>query len=83
MKNGLIWEDAMLYDSREQAIKAITEERTMEQESFHQWSDPIYPCPICGGNMRENLMGGIVLTSFPPIYQNEYQCDQCGFSEYI
>lgn len=56
----------MLYDSREQAIKAITEERTMEQESFHQWSDPIYPCQRCGGNMRENLMGGIVLTSFPP-----------------
>lgn len=52
-------------------------------EEFRQWSDPIYPCPKCGGNMRMNMYGGRVLTSLPPIQQSEYQCEQCGFTEYI
>ena len=72
----------MLYDSRGKAIKAITEERK-RTGIISSMVCPIYPCPRCGGNMRKNVMGGIVLTSLPPIYQNEYKCDKCGFAEYI
>lgn len=73
----------MMFDSRETLIKAIKAIRKTEPQAVQQWSDPIYPCPKCGGNMRMNMYGGRVLTSLPPIHQHEYQCDKCGFTEYI
>lgn len=73
----------MMFDSRECFVKVINELKNPSPEEFRQWSDPIYPCPECGGNMRMNMWGGIVLTSLPPIHQNEYQCDKCGFTEYF
>ena len=73
----------MMFNSREAFIKATGEIRKAELEEFKQWSDPIYPCPKCGGNMRMNMYGGRVLSSIPPIQQGEYQCEQCGFTEYI
>ena len=73
----------MLFNSREAFIKAKEELKKPAPEEFGQWSDPIYPCPKCGGNMRMNMLGGIVLTSLPPIHQNKYQCDECGVTEYI
>ena len=73
----------MMFDSREAFIKAIEEIRKTELTGFKQWSDPIYPCPKCGGNMRMNMIGGRVLPSLPPIRQSEYQCDNCGFIDYI
>lgn len=73
----------MMFNSREAFIKATEEIRKTELEEFKQWSDPIYPCPKCGGNMRMNMLGGRVLTSNPPIRQSEYQCDKCGFTEFI
>lgn len=73
----------MLFNSRESFVKATEGLNKSAHEEFKQWSDPIYPCPKCGGNMRMNMWGGRVLTSLPPIHQSEYQCDQCGFTEYI
>lgn len=73
----------MMFDSREAFIKAIEEIRKTELTGFKQWSDSIYPCPKCGGNMRMNMIGGRVLPSLPPIHQSEYQCDKCGFIDYI
>ena len=74
-------EATMLYNSREAAIKDIEETRKRECEEFKQWSDPIYPCLKCGGNMRMNMLYGITLTCIPPIHKNIYQCDECGFQE--
>ena len=71
----------MMFDSREAFVKVIEELKKPTPEEFRQWSDPIYPCPKCGGNM--NIYDGRVLTSLPPIQQSEYQCEQCGFTEYI
>lgn len=73
----------MMFDSREAFVKVIEELNKPTPEEFRQWSDPIYPCPKCGGNMRMNMYGGRVITSLPPIRQSEYQCEQCGFTEYI
>ena len=75
----------MLFNSREAIVKAIEEIRKTEREEEKniKWSDPMYPCPKCGGNMRMNMLGGRVLTSNPPIRQSEYQCDKCGFTEFI
>lgn len=73
----------MLFNSREAIVKATEEIRKTEKEENIQWSDPVYPCPKCGGNMRMNMYGGRVLTSLPPIRQSEYQCDKCGFTEFI
>lgn len=44
----------MMFDSREAFIKAIEEIRKTELTGFKQWSDPIYPCPKCGGGKYEN-----------------------------
>ena len=73
----------MLYNSRDAFIKATEEIRKIEPQAFQHWSDPIYPCPKCGGNMRMNMLGGKMLASMPPIHQGEYQCDKCGFTEYF
>ena len=73
----------MLYNSRDAFIKATEEIRKIEPQAFQQWSDPIYPCLKCGGNMRINMLGGKMLASMPPIHQDEYQCDKCGFTEYF
>lgn len=75
----------MLFNSREAIVKAIEEIRKTEREEEKniKWSDPMYPCPKCGGGMRMNMFGGRVLTSLPPIRQSEYQCDNCGFTEFI
>lgn len=75
----------MLFNSREAIVKAIEEIRKTEREEEKniKWSDPMYPCPKCGGGMRMNMFGGRVLTSLPPIRQSEYQCDKCGFTEFI
>lgn len=75
----------MLYNSREAIVKAMEEIRKTEREKEKniKWSDPMYPCPKCGGGMRMNMFGGRVLTSLPPIRQSEYQCDNCGFIDYI
>ena len=73
----------MLYNSREAFIKATEDIRKTEPQAFQQWSDPIYPCPKCGGNMRMNMLGGRMLASMPPIHQSEYQCNKCGFTEYF
>ena len=47
------------------------------------WSAPKYECPKCGGGMCQNLEGGIMLTSNPPIYKNEYGCNNCYYVEYL
>ena len=73
----------MMFNSREAFIKATKEIRETKSQEIHQWSDPIYPCPKCGGNMRMNMLGGKMLASIPPIHQGEYQCDKCGFTEYF
>lgn len=73
----------MLFNSREAIVKATEEIRKTEKEENIQWSDPVYPCSKCGGGMRMNMYGGRVLTSLPPIHQSEYQCDKCGFIDYI
>ena len=44
----------------------------------HEWSEPKYVCPKCGGGMCRHEI--VVLTSNPPQY--EYQCNQCGHVEY-
>ena len=44
----------------------------------HEWSEPKYVCPKCGGGMCRHET--VVLTSNPPQY--EYQCNQCGHVEY-
>ena len=44
----------------------------------HEWSEPKYVCPKCGGGMCRHET--VVLTSNPPQY--EYQCNQCGYIEY-
>lgn len=73
----------MLFNSREELIKVIEGLEKTEPEEIKQWSDPVYPCPKCGGGMRMNMYGGRILTSIPPIHQSEYQCDKCGFIDYI
>lgn len=73
----------MLYNSRDAAITAIEKSRKLEREKFRQWSDPIYPCPKRGGNMRMNLTCGISLTCDPPIHKNIYQCDNCDYQDII
>lgn len=73
----------MLFNSREELIKVIEGLEKTEPEEIKQWSDPVYPCPKCGGGMRMNMYGGRILTSIPPIRQSEYQCDKCGFIDYI
>lgn len=73
----------MMFNSREAFVKVIKELNKPVDEEIRQWSDPIYPCPKCGGNMRMNMYGGRVLTSIPPICQGEYQCDKCSFIEFI
>lgn len=73
----------VLFNSRDEAIKAIKEVQKNEKQAFQQWSSPIYPCPKCNGNMRMNMLGGKMLASNPPIYQSKYQCDKCGFIEYL
>ena len=75
----------MLFNSKEAIVKAIEEIRKTEREEEKniKWSDPMYPCPKCGGGMRMNMFGGRILTSLPPIRQSEYQCDKCGFTEFI
>lgn len=45
----------------------------------NEWSNPLYICPKCGGNVRRNET--IVLTSNPPKHQ--YKCEKCGFCEYF
>ena len=75
----------MMFNSREAIVKAIEEIRKTEREEEKniKWSDPMYPCPKCGGGMRMNMFGGRVLTTLPPIRQCEYQCDNCGFIDFI
>lgn len=73
----------MRFDSREALVKVMKELNKPAPEEPRQWSDPVYPCPKCGGNMRMNMYGGRILTSIPPIHQSEYQCDKCGFVDYI
>ena len=47
------------------------------------WTEPKYKCIKCSGGMCKNLKGGITLTSNPPIYKNEYRCNNCGYVEYL
>lgn len=44
----------------------------------HEWSEPKYVCPKCGGGMCKNKT--MVLASNPPQYK--YQCNRCGHVEY-
>ena len=45
-------------------------------ETTRDWSDPMYKCPECGGNVRKEL--NVVYTSNPPCYK--YQCDSCKYT---
>ena len=83
MKPFFIYGGVMLFNSRKAFVKVVEGLRKTSYDEIRQWSDPIYPCPKCGGGMRQNMFGGRVITAFPPIRQNEYQCDKCGFNEFI
>lgn len=44
----------------------------------HEWSEPKYKCPKCGGGMCKNHR--YVLASNPARYK--YKCDTCGYIDY-
>ncbi len=71
----------MLYD-RDKYIE-IVENIRKPMQPMPQFSEAIYKCPKCGNGMRMNFLGVRILTSNPPIQQQEYVCENCGFSEYI
>ena len=63
----------MMFDSREAFVKVIEELKKPTPEEFRQWSDPIYPCPKCGGKilLRKSAKGN-----------KYYACEkgkECGF----
>ena len=47
--------------------------------SLLEWSKPKYQCPKCGGGMCKNMT--VTLTTVPAQY--EYQCQDCGYIEYL
>lgn len=57
---------------------------SLDDKPSSQWSEPIFRCPKCDkGGMRKNLWRAVVLTCMPPIYEEEYKCDECGHVEHI
>lgn len=38
-----------------------------------EWSEPLFKCPFCGGNVRRKE--DYLMTSFPPVFI--YRCDRC------
>lgn len=77
--------ELMLFESKDSFMTTVKKlrEKNKVEDTTDRYSIPIYPCPLCGGNMRMDMWGGRVLTSLPPIQQNLYVCDECGFEEYM
>ena len=69
---------SMTYLPTAKEYSELSEAKKSVSQFNAQWSEPKYQCPVCGGNMRKNLM--IVLCSYPPQYK--YQCDKCGHIDY-
>ena len=73
-----------LLQTREEFIKHLqTERNKIRYEVVPKWSDPLYICPKCGGNVRKNLWLSPNSTTNTRTYASAYTCDSCGFTEYM
>lgn len=83
VKNFKVWNSTKPnLPTREQYIASVAKKK----QNINVYSDPLYLCPKCGkGGVRKNLRSGICITTFQPIKQSIYKCDNedCGFYEYV
>lgn len=62
--------------------KIIIKGSTWNKPGYHfEYSEPLFDCPECGGDMRKNLKHGEVDSN--GLFWNKYVCDRCNYSEYL